>query len=133
MIFIAIFATFSSKPQHTIRTCCREFNEKASFILTTHPVLLHKSLTINASPEEIFDYWSDFRNFQQFIPMIESIEILDDKRSRWKIHAPLGHKVMFESLITTFEPGKNLVWESGHAGGHDHGRAGPDRLALPGL
>jgi uncharacterized membrane protein len=121
MIFIAILATFSSKPQHTIRTCCRKFNEKASFILTTHPVLLHKSLTINASPEEIFNYWSDFRNFQQFIPMIESIEILDDKRSRWKIHAPLGHKVIFESLITTFEPGKNLVWESDHADGFARG------------
>ena len=89
--------------------------------MTTHPVLLHKSLTVNASPEEIFNYWSDFRNFQQFIPMIESIEILDDKRSRWKIHAPLGHKVVFESLITTFEPGENLVWESDHADGFAKG------------
>jgi uncharacterized membrane protein len=86
--------------------------------LTTYPVLLHKNLTINASPQRVFAYWADFRNFQQFIPMIESIEILDDKRSRWKIHAPLGHKVVFESLITAFEPGKNLVWESGHADGH---------------
>ena len=47
--------------------------------------------------------------------MIETIEVLDDKRSRWVIHAPLGHKVVFESLITTFEPNKNLVWESSHA------------------
>ena len=89
--------------------------------MTTHPVLLHKNLTINASPQRIFAYWADFRNFQQFIPMIESIELLDDKRSRWKIHAPLGHKVVFESLITTFEPGKNLVWESAHADGHARG------------
>lgn len=85
------------------------------------PVLLHKNLTINASPQKIFAYWSDFRNFQQFIPIIENIEILDDKRSRWVIHAPLGHKVVFESLITTFEPGKNLVWESAHADGHARG------------
>ena len=82
---------------------------------------LHKKLTINASPQKIFAYWADFRNFQQFIPMIESIEILDDKRSRWIIHAPLSHKVIFESLITTFEPGKNLVWESDHADGHARG------------
>ena len=121
MIFVGIFAIFSSKPQHTIKTYCREFNEKASFVLTTHPVLLHKRLTINAPAQQVFAYWADFRNFQQFIPMIESIEILDDKRSRWKIHAPLGHKVVFESLITTFEPGKNLVWESDHADGHARG------------
>ena len=89
--------------------------------MTTHPVLLHKKLTINAPAQQVFAYWADFRNFQQFIPMIESIEILDDKHSRWKIHAPLGHKVVFESLITTFEPGKNLVWESHHADGFARG------------
>ncbi|MCG6938644.1 MAG: SRPBCC family protein [Gammaproteobacteria bacterium] len=78
-------------------------------------MVLHKELTINAPAQQVFAYWADFRNFQQFISMIETIEVLDDKRSRWVIHAPLGHKVVFESLITTFEPNKNLVWESSHA------------------
>ena len=108
---LPLVATF----QHAISIYCKRI-----YLLTT-PVLLHKNLTINASPQKIFAYWSDFRNFQQFIPIIESIEILDDKRSRWVIHAPLGHKVVFESLITTFEPGKNLVWESDHADGHARG------------
>lgn len=85
-------------------------------------MLLQKKLTINAPAQQVFSYWADFRNFQQFIPMIESIEILDDKRSRWLIHAPLGHKVCFESLITIFEPGKTLVWESSHSGGHGRGK-----------
>lgn len=84
-------------------------------------MLLHKNLTINASAQEVFDYWADFRNFQQYIPIIERIDILDDRRSRWIIHAPLGHNVTFESLITTFEPGKNLVWESRHADGFARG------------
>ena len=84
-------------------------------------MVLHKKLTINAPAQQVFSYWSDFRNFQQFISIIESIEILDNKRSRWLIHAPLGHKVSFESLITTFEPDKNLIWESSHADGHARG------------
>lgn len=82
---------------------------------------LHKNLTINASPQQVFDYWADFRNFQQFIPIIERIEILDDRRSQWIIHAPLSHRVTFESLITTFEPGEKLVWESSHADGFARG------------
>lgn len=85
-------------------------------------MVLHKNLTINAPAQQVFAYWADFRNFQQFIPMIDSIEILDDKRSRWIIHAPLGHKVVFESLITTFEPDKNLTWESTHADGFARGK-----------
>ena len=84
-------------------------------------MLLHKNLTINASAQEVFDYWADFRNFQQYIPIIERIDILDDRRSRWVIRAPLSHKVTFESQITTFEPGKNLVWESRHADGFARG------------
>ena len=84
-------------------------------------MLLHKKLTINAPAHQVFNYWADFRNFQQFIPIIEDIDIIDDKRSRWIIHAPLGHKVVFESLITTFEPDKNLVWESSHTDGHARG------------
>jgi len=82
---------------------------------------LHKKLTINAPAQQVFSFWADFRNFQQFIPIIKSIEILDDKNSRWKIHAPLDNIVSFESLITTFEPDKNLVWESHHADGHARG------------
>lgn len=82
---------------------------------------LYKTVTIDAPARQVFAYWADFRNFQQFIPVIERIDILDDKRSRWLIMAPLGHRVAFESLITTFEPEKNLVWESSHSGGHARG------------
>ena len=79
------------------------------------PVQLHKNLTINAPAQRVFDFWADFRNFQKFIPVIDSIEILNDKQSLWVILAPLGHKVTFESLITTFEPGSRLIWESRYA------------------
>lgn len=84
-------------------------------------MLLHKKLIINASAQQVFDYWADFQNFQQIISIIESIKILDDRRSQWVIHAPLSHKVTFESLITTFEPGRKLIWESRHADGFARG------------
>ena len=84
-------------------------------------MLLRKSLTINAPAQLVFDYWADFTNFQHFIPIIESIDIIDDRQSRWTINAPLGHRITFDSLITTYEPGSNLVWESQHDGGKARG------------
>ena len=84
-------------------------------------MVLHKKLTINAPAQQVFAYWADFRHFQQLITIIENIDIIDDKKSRWKIQAPLGHKIYFESLITTFEPDKNLIWESSHVDGHARG------------
>ncbi len=85
------------------------------------PVQLTKHLTINAPAHKVFAFWADFQNFKQFIPIIENIEKLDDKHSRWIIRAPLGHSVEFESVITTFEPDKLLIWESNHADGHARG------------
>lgn len=87
----------------------------------TLPVRLHKKLTINAPAENIFSFWADFHNFQEFIPVIETITVLDETRSQWIIRAPLGHRVVFESLITRFEPDRHLVWESTHADGHARG------------
>jgi uncharacterized membrane protein len=84
-------------------------------------MVLQKKLTINAPAQQVFAYWADFRNFQQFIPIIESIEIIDDRRSKWVIQAPLGNKVTFESLITVYEPDRNLTWKSSHSGGQAKG------------
>jgi uncharacterized membrane protein len=69
----------------------------------------------------VFDYLADFHHFQQFIPMIESIEVLDDTHSRWIIHAPLGYKVAFDSIITTFDPVRTLIWESRHRDAYARG------------
>jgi len=33
----------------------------------------------------------------------------------------MGHKVAFESVITAYEPGRKLVWESTHSDGHARG------------
>jgi len=90
--------------------------------LKTQPVKLNKHISINATARKVFEFWADFRNFQQFIPIIKSIEILDDKRSRWIIHAPLGHSVKFDSFITEYKPGEVLAWESRHPDGYAKGR-----------
>ena len=84
-------------------------------------MLLHKQLTIRAPAQTIFAYWADFHHFQQFIPLIEKIDLLDNRHSRWVIRAPLGNKVVFESRITICEPDKRLVWESHHVDGHAKG------------
>ena len=80
-------------------------------------MLLRKSLTIHAPAQLVFGYWADFSNFQHFIAIIENIDVIDERRSRWTIKTPLGKKITFDSFITTYEPGNNLAWESKHAGG----------------
>ena len=84
-------------------------------------MLLSKSLTIHAPAQRVFDYWADFSNFQHFIPIIDNIDVIDDRQSRWTIKGPLGYTITFDSFIITYEPDSNLVWESRHDGGKARG------------
>ena len=94
---------------------------KASQILSNIPVRLHKHLSIDAPARRVFDFWSNFANFQEFISVIDRIDVLDDKTSRWIIRAPLGHEITFTSTIVELEANRRLVWESVHHSGSARG------------
>jgi uncharacterized membrane protein len=73
-----------------------------------------KSLYVHAPVNQVFEFWSDFRNFPNFIWLVEEVHILDEMRSRWVIRAPLGRKVEFDSQITELIEGQSIVWRSQH-------------------
>jgi uncharacterized membrane protein len=89
--------------------------------LSNTPVRLHKCLNIDAPARQVFDFWSNFANFQEFIAVIDRIDVHDDRTSRWIIRAPLGHEVSFTSTIVELEADKRLVWESVHHNGNARG------------
>lgn len=77
-------------------------------------ISFRKTLCINAPVSAVFGFWSDFRNFPNFIWLVERVNILDEKRSRWVIKAPLGKKVEFDSQIIELTEGQSIVWRSRH-------------------
>lgn len=77
-------------------------------------ISVRKTLCINAPVSTVFEFWTDFRNFPNFIWLVERVHILDDKRSRWVIKAPLGKQVEFDSQITELIEGRSIVWRSRH-------------------
>jgi len=89
--------------------------------LSKPPVRLHKNLSIDAPAKQVFEFWSNFANFQEFISVIDRIDVLDDKTSRWIISAPMGHEITFTSTIVELEPDERLVWESVHHSGRASG------------
>ena len=85
------------------------------------PVRLHKNLSIDAPARQVFDFWSNFTNFQEHISIIDHIDVLDERTSHWIIRAPLGHEITFTSTIVELETDKHLVWESVHHNGNARG------------
>jgi uncharacterized membrane protein len=74
--------------------------------------LVGRTVTINRPRSEVYAFWRDFRNLARFLDNIESVEVSDDRRSHWKVSAPAGKTVEWDSVITEDEPDQVIAWES---------------------
>jgi uncharacterized membrane protein len=73
---------------------------------------VEESVIIDRSPREIYDFWRNFENLPQFMENIESVTKMNEVRSHWKIKAPAGTSVEFNSLVTEDIPGRLIAWKS---------------------
>ena len=76
------------------------------------PALVGRTVTINRSAQELYDFWRNFENLTQFMDNVRSVETLDGGRSHWTIAGPAGTEVKFVSRITEDQPGRVIAWES---------------------
>ncbi len=71
-----------------------------------------KSVTINKSPAELYAFWRNFENLPKFMNHLESVKILDEKRSEWTAKAPLGSDVKWNAVITEDDENNKISWTS---------------------
>lgn len=71
-----------------------------------------KSVTINKSPSELYAFWRNFENLPKFMKHLESVKVLDEKRSEWKAKAPLGSDVKWNAVITEEDENNKISWTS---------------------
>jgi uncharacterized membrane protein len=74
--------------------------------------LIGRTVTINRPAEELYEFWRDFRNLPLFMDNIESVQILDGTTSHWKVKAPAGSTVEWNSRIVEDLPGEAIAWRS---------------------
>jgi uncharacterized membrane protein len=84
----------------------------------THPdrALVAETVTINRPAQELYAFWRQPTNLVAVMDNIESIERIDDTRSRWTVKAPAGREVSWESVITKDVLGKEITWQSAPGG-----------------
>jgi uncharacterized membrane protein len=71
---------------------------------------LHKTIHIAASPETVFDFWSDFENFPHFMSHVREARDLGDGRSHWVVSGPAGIPVEWTAMLTDFTRPEGLAW-----------------------
>jgi uncharacterized membrane protein len=70
------------------------------------------SVTINRSAEDAYRFWHDFENLPRFMSHLESVRILDHRRSRWTAAAPAGRRVEWDAEIVADRRNEMIMWRS---------------------
>jgi uncharacterized membrane protein len=73
---------------------------------------VEEASTINRPVEEVYAFWRRFENFPRFMRHLESVERIDDRRSRWRARAPAGTSVTWEAEITDERENEFIAWRS---------------------
>jgi uncharacterized membrane protein len=71
-----------------------------------------RTIIVNKSPRECYDYWRDLRNVANFTVRLENVIPLDERRSRWVMQGPGGVSVEWVTEITEDKPGERLRWKT---------------------
>lgn len=74
-------------------------------------VLVSDGVTIGKPAQGLYAVWRDLPNLPNLMRHLQSVEVLDERRSRWTVKAPTG-TVSWEAEITADEPGRRLAWQS---------------------
>ena len=69
-------------------------------------------MTINKPVAEVFAYFRDFSNLPHFMENVQSITVIDDKRSHWVVKAPAGRTVEWDARVTSEELNRFIEWTS---------------------
>lgn len=75
-------------------------------------VLVKKTFTVNRAPAECYAFWRDFANLPRFMTHLLSVQVLDERRSRWTARTPLGGAVSWDAEVITDRPGELIAWRS---------------------
>jgi uncharacterized membrane protein len=73
-------------------------------------VEVSKGITVRGVPEDVYAFWRDFQNLPRFMEHLESVQVLSDRRSRWKAKAPGGSTVEWEAEIVEDRPNELIGW-----------------------
>ncbi len=73
---------------------------------------IEDAITIGRPRAELYAFWRDFTNLPRFMDNVESVDILDERRSRWTVKGPAGSTLSWEAEIVNDVPNEKIAWRS---------------------
>jgi uncharacterized membrane protein len=73
---------------------------------------VRRAITVWAPQDEVYRFWRNFENLPRFMQHLESVRVLDDRRSHWKAKAPAGTSVEWDAEILEDRPNELIAWRA---------------------
>jgi uncharacterized membrane protein len=70
------------------------------------------SMIVNSSPEHLYEFWRKLDNLPRFMKHIASIQVVDERVSRWTAVGPGGLRMQWESEIVEDRPNELISWRT---------------------
>lgn len=75
-------------------------------------LIARSSILLNCTPDEAYQFWSNFENLPLFMRHLESVTRLGESRSRWIAIGPLGKRVVWDAEIAFDRKDDVIAWRS---------------------
>jgi len=73
---------------------------------------LEKTIRIDASPDDVYELWSNYENFPRFMSHVVEVRDTGRRRSHWVVQGPGGSQFEWDAVLTEQSKGKRLAWRS---------------------
>ena len=68
--------------------------------------------TIRCEPEEAYRYWRNFENFPSFMNHVDSVQVIGDTLSHWRVKGPAGSHLEWDAEIIRDDPSSLISWQA---------------------
>ncbi|HEY7642910.1 MAG TPA: SRPBCC family protein [Steroidobacteraceae bacterium] len=75
-------------------------------------IAVTRSITINSTPGELYQFWRGLENLPLFMQHLESVARVNGRVSHWVAKAPAGTCVEWDSEIVEDEPDRRIGWRT---------------------
>jgi uncharacterized membrane protein len=70
------------------------------------------SVFVDADPQTAWDYVSNYQNFDQFMPNVKEVKMIQGDTSEWHLSGPLGIPVSWQAITSVQKAPSHLAWHS---------------------
>jgi uncharacterized membrane protein len=73
---------------------------------------IEKTISVFRPVNEVYAVWRNLENLPRFMSHLESVTVIDDKRSRWVAQLPRPLRLEWDAAITEEHENESLSWAS---------------------